>query len=724
MIRHALINRLLHHRTMPRLIRAHHRLTTHGSAVLAAVHVGVESIGAAPRATIVEHMLAPEVEGDEFPGITTPGQSPLTNAIIDLPAVVQPKPLQDESHLAGYKAPITKPVIAQPAQAHMAAANPPHLASVEDMHSILLELRAQKLREDTVPQRPAVDQPQAEQAQPRPLRPFGRRVMHLPGFNPAPEVTNRMPGAPLQPQSNAAQDASPRVVEPNTTREPVSPDTHDDQDAVHQLTVAPATSFTLPIHQLPNQHVPVLDEMAEPQILNHGTESSAASDTEKLEQSHDHASPSLAAQLAEASADPVTQAEPSSMPQPSTSVEAVTPLDDAPHRHTARAGEQQAEPSNVVVQEAHLAAQPRLPFVGVENNAMFAPTVSIPPAENGELTATDPTTAGSTEITITPAAPTVAIPGVMNKGEMPPVVGEQAAPPINRVPNATGIVHAASPAIDTTININVSQHGNMDEMALLALPPPDPLPESTRRFLRPMLGIDPASARIYNGVAANQVAAAHQADAITIGDDIFLATGRAERTPQALGLLAHELAHVARRRVPRFIPALLQPHSSAISDEEPLAQLIEAATEHEAQRYNEAQWRVPSDEAASPHTAALGEALSSHQSPWENLPAPWEALPKWTGAATLQTPEPPAMRPSPVALQVAQPTRAALADDSNVQLASRSRNLAPTTQVRTGAPELTSQTSAHSEPDLDMLARQVYALLKQRLATERRRSGS
>ena len=87
---------------------------------------------------------------------------------------------------------------------------------------------------------------------------------------------------------------------------------------------------------------------------------------------------------------------------------------------------------------------------------------------------------------------------------------------------------------------------------------PATLPDSSRATLRTMTGVDPAGVRIYRGPLAERVTATQNADALTDGGAIALGAGHATDTPETLGLLAHELTHVAQRRAPRFVPPIAQ----------------------------------------------------------------------------------------------------------------------------------------------------------------------
>ncbi len=74
------------------------------------------------------------------------------------------------------------------------------------------------------------------------------------------------------------------------------------------------------------------------------------------------------------------------------------------------------------------------------------------------------------------------------------------------------------------------------------------LEAALRRKMRPHLAFDPVQARLHRGVAAADAARALDAEAFTIGPDIFFAAGRyAPDTRTGLGLLAHEVTHVGQQ---------------------------------------------------------------------------------------------------------------------------------------------------------------------------------
>ena len=282
--------------------------------------------------------------------------------------------------------------------------------------------------------------------------------------------------------------------------------------------------------------------------------------------------------------------------------------------------------------------------------------------------------------------------------------------------------------------------------------------ESTRRFLRPLVGVDPASVRVHQGEAADRLTSAHAADALTVGDEIVLASGHPEGTPETLGVLAHELTHVARQQNPRFVPPVIRraastdteaPHRSSSADhEETLAQQVETQIRQVARAWLDRGHRTPttvkntqahsmpatpdasilSEPAAATRQEEIQEVASSHTETtpsqlqpatrWGRLPAPWEPLPEWVTA-----PQPEAAMPLTEATGGHQPSPALATPGATVQRAAHGRTITEETEAASEAPSHTPEHTPQPEPDLDALARQVYAVLKRRLATERRREG-
>jgi len=261
------------------------------------------------------------------------------------------------------------------------------------------------------------------------------------------------------------------------------------------------------------------------------------------------------------------------------------------------------------------------------------------------------------------------------------------------------------------------------------------LRETSRRFLRPLVGIDPAEARIHQGPIAEQVTAALYADAITVGDSVFLGAGQDEGTPAGLGVLAHELTHVARNRRPDFVPPIARsaerslgqegsPTVPPVSDEETLATTVEAHVRTAADQTRQAEFAaVGEPPALTVEPGAVPDVSPAQtlerrrpavpmppqgQTNWGGLPAPWEPLPDWVVT-------PPAATTSESVPTVGD-AYAPGGAGTEIQRAGEERSLEAPAETATAA-----HPAATPEADLDRLAQQVYARLKQRLSAERRR---
>jgi hypothetical protein len=247
----------------------------------------------------------------------------------------------------------------------------------------------------------------------------------------------------------------------------------------------------------------------------------------------------------------------------------------------------------------------------------------------------------------------------------------------------------------------------------------------------------------------SQIADRRNADALTVGDQVVLATGHDERNASTVAVLAHELTHVARVREPRFVPPIVgEPASSA---EEPIALDVERAVRHSAQRERSANHsvepprtlpesversrsdarqmtpaqtratesvRTPAVRGASVHPPSVPSNEVPDESdtpPWGDLPAPWEPLPDVVTRMQAQTE---AHADTPGSFAPAAPISESTAAPA-VQAAARDRNAHEPASGEAATPS--SGRGASPAPDVDALARQVYDVLKRRLAAERRR---
>jgi hypothetical protein len=290
-------------------------------------------------------------------------------------------------------------------------------------------------------------------------------------------------------------------------------------------------------------------------------------------------------------------------------------------------------------------------------------------------------------------------------------------------------VPSALPSLDTPIR---------SEPVLPRPPstPPTPLPDSTRRFLRPLVGMDPSGVEVHRDERAAEITRVVKADALAVGDTVILNPEQSLETPETMGLLAHELTHIARRRMPRFVPPIVRGRTevresggaAVLSEEEVLARQVETAVTTAARavtspvaepiREHLPSGSIPKvlETAPTGTTGSSGHALLPTHDPWSGLPAPWEPFPAWleapppTGAAPVEVAA--AASPVGVGTPVAAPDVLPAAQGRDLPEESRGTSIAP--GPHQGAPV---------EPDLDLLARQVYSILKRRLDVERRRNG-
>ena len=281
-----------------------------------------------------------------------------------------------------------------------------------------------------------------------------------------------------------------------------------------------------------------------------------------------------------------------------------------------------------------------------------------------------------------------------------------------------------------------------------------PVSQRARRFLQPLVGIDPASVHVYRDAIAERVTDDYQADAITMGNDVEMAADYQDDTPETLGLLAHELIHVARLREPRFIPPIARSVSATPSgpdlalsiDEEALALGVERRVKRAAHKQIDQGAPFATELTSGTHESAASltnppiEARIERDT-WGRLPAPWEPLPDWLAAPTVTMEgSMPVPAISSQSLDTAyhaseMESKVSQADGSTegrsggspaiVQRAGRERSEdieeGQEAQMATSPQSSRADPDKTPEPDLDALARQVYAHLKRRLEVERRR---
>jgi hypothetical protein len=379
-----------------------------------------------------------------------------------------------------------------------------------------------------------------------------------------------------------------------------------------------------------------------------------------------------------------------------------------------------------------------------------------------------------------------------------------------RSEEASGELHQQGQMTSSVAQSNAQIIASRTQNALRAQPAPTPLPLRARYFLQPLVGIDLTGVRVHRGILAEQLTTSYQADAITVGNEVAIANGHTEETPETLGLLAHEFTHVARRSDPRFVPPIVRsghissttmnlspvtPFRSeagtdplplagkqtdghpAQADEEALALQVENRVAQIAQGQIE-QVTPFSTAGVDPDERRTLTGIPATAGSWNGLPAPWEPLPDWmtslpptmespggqphnqtgiptqapvgTGPAPLPPTYslgkeqvhggrdlapfgvvPPDGSPDPqTSWQGTMQGRktppygeiplAVDTGDSRVQRAGeeRSQSIEAGGSTVPGAQPVVNT----PEPDLDALAQQVHAILKRRLAVERRRA--
>ena len=333
-------------------------------------------------------------------------------------------------------------------------------------------------------------------------------------------------------------------------------------------------------------------------------------------------------------------------------------------------------------------------------------------------------------------------PGVVRNETQPGAPAATWAARLNRHVNVqkAGVIEKASPSLPHSLPDSMPRSlPDVAEPAAQQFPADvlrgqraTPLRETTRRFLKPILGYDPVDVPVFRTPAAATVAAHYRAEAVTDGHSVVLSTTDSEATPRTLGLLAHELTHIAQQRVTtRFVPPAARSSAAHNSSAETDARTAEARalTSAKAQMRGVGQPQVRIEPTLPPTTVDRQPPTREAQPPnnalpaWNGLPAPWEQKPAWMyqpASAPVPTaasmPPPPA--PKPASRAAAPPAAAAPAA---VQLAETTRSKPAQSVI--GEPNAVPEPPHAPEPDLDDLARQVYAMLKQRLATERRRIG-
>jgi Domain of unknown function (DUF4157) len=307
----------------------------------------------------------------------------------------------------------------------------------------------------------------------------------------------------------------------------------------------------------------------------------------------------------------------------------------------------------------------------------------------------------------------------------PQTLSNQAANQVNNQRSSENPVIAGNPSV--TANSNMT--GN----------PTVQLSQNAIRFLKPIVGIDPNEVKIYRDPQSERLTKAARADALTIGDTILLSNQQPLESPETLGLIAHELTHVARNRQTRFVPPVARGNvnlesSAQAGNEEGLALGVEALARQGwtnlNQTNNQNMQNQSSNQTFSRQTTPNN--ADTDRSRYGGLPAPAD-MPQWfikdgipPQASTPSAPRTNASSTMPATSSfVPQAPTNTLAASMGAQAASQGRDI-PTPPPAAGPlPESEKPkpepASSRAAPDLDAMARQVYTILKRRLANERHR---
>ena len=298
---------------------------------------------------------------------------------------------------------------------------------------------------------------------------------------------------------------------------------------------------------------------------------------------------------------------------------------------------------------------------------------------------------------------------------------------------------------------------------------PVQLSDNARQLLRPLTGIDPSEVRIHRDASSEAATRAYGADALAVGESVLLSTRMTGESPETLGVIAHELTHVARNRQPRFVPAALQPRAASSASvgalgEEEIALQVEGQVRAIAQSgvaqsgaapYSAAQNSAAQNSRVQPGTPISTTPRDANTSLSSQLAAQLErafdasgqpvGAPMFpSGSSPTSSFAPPVRGSNPSSSSVSQSnvSQSGFSQTSfvapssysggntaslGVQAAAQGRDVPAAPPPPSGPlpqrPEASAAPTGGAAPkqDLDDLARQIYAILKHRLITERRR---
>jgi hypothetical protein len=279
-------------------------------------------------------------------------------------------------------------------------------------------------------------------------------------------------------------------------------------------------------------------------------------------------------------------------------------------------------------------------------------------------------------------------------------------------------------------------------------PPPAPerieLSGSARRFLQPLVGVDPADVPVLTGEAVRDFTREQRADAAALEGAVLLPEATNLESPETLGLLAHELVHVAaERQARRFVAPNAEPLSGSSAREGASVPVLggDAAWRSEEERAQRAEARVARlarEGLVSDQPSIAQNPAAALEARWGGLPAPWQPLPDLPSVPTSPATAPTGAQssaPGVVSLvgagldsgawggaATSSAPSAGVAGASPATATNSSFGAQFAQSERDGAEE-TGGEQGSQEQDIGALAKQVYAVLKRRLQNERNRNG-
>ncbi len=469
----------------------------------------------------------------------------------------------------------------------------------------------------------------------------------------------------------------------------------------------------------------------------------------------------------------VPSASPEISPEPLSAPRLVSPA-QTPQAAPSQRSQSPAQPvsdSRVAADDQGLLVAPARPasasaprpvstsaITGLEGRLVAAPLVTAP------LAGASYTPAASRQLIAPPFSVASPISGALSSSGAPsssepdsPLETDRAPATLAGSPSLSATGEFARSLETTSREGPVSLQAQVSAGTAPARAQPVQLSSAARQLLRPITGVDPADVQIRRDPESEALTRAYRADALAVGETVLLSTRLTGETPETLGVIAHELTHVARGRQARFVPPALQqqaPTTQLIAppvrsletlDEESLALQVEGRTRALAQAANSSNLSSAGAPAAN---APVSGVPSTEPAPWQGsgLPAPWQLSKRLEqvfnpsdaprtpsfAAGSSQSPAPtpsfvPPVYSSSSASGSAAPPPTTVSR-SGVQAAAQNRDVPTATPAPDGPLPQRSEASKNAktnEPppkeDLDDLARQIYSILKRRLVTERRR---